>query len=277
MKRFLLILLIIPYLVQAQNKVSQNIKFSKDDSMKVVVDIPVTTKSNIIVDSLMLKTIINEFHEKNKKGFWEVIQGILSTLILPIIIGYLGYKYTRSQGISNARIEWIKNFRPLTSKFITGIMKTQTSLQELDETVTELLNVRNSINAIKNDLEDLSTLQTNSTPNNPNRKEGLIEIEKKKAEIEKLELNKSDLQKKSEEKYEKYKIDYFELSQLSNEILISLDPKRYETHYLLSIKIKELLKYVYENETNTFDNLAEEIRLDIIKVIAEQWRIAEGT
>ena len=276
MKKSLIILLIIPLVLFGEKNGLKTVKTPHTDSLQIIVKAPPASKSTLQSDSLLLKTLMAELQKKDGKNFWDILTS-LATLAVPFVLGFIGYKYTRSQSISNARLEWIRNFRPLTSKFFAGMIKSQSALEDLKTSYKEWEEVYSSERDVIDRLNERYDLKHQRQIISAD----VTEIDK---EINYLENLKTRIEPQAiaaeaglKVYYDNYKKESVDVYQSLNEVIVTLDPETYkETQLPLYNRILDLFAGYKDMKVNDLDPLIQAIQLDINRVIVEQWQLAGG-
>lgn len=277
MKNLSLLIFLIPFTLFGQENGQQQVVMRKADSSTFVINIMVSPNTKGLSDSIVLKSLLDKLNKKDEKSFWDKYSGLFVALI-PIVLGYFAYTYTRRQSITNARLEWVKNFRPVVSRFITGTLKSQTALEELNNVAELLEEKEKNVNEAAERLTKLLVDKQLMSTDNPKMKEVEKSVINEEEKAKETVVQNDIAHKEFKNYYEKYKIESFDLYQSLNEVLVSLDPQTYGiTHQNLNKTINEMLSYDFEEGRDGFDKLIERVRLDIQKVLAEQWQMAQGS
>src|SRR3954468_23980145 len=115
MKHVILLLLLLPLSLFSQKKKPvcepSKITFLKCcDTTNVVVN--VAPQQNCLWDTTFIKAVIGKTATKNP---WWDKWGSFVIALIPILLGFLAYRYAIKQMIAKARLEWIDNFKNSSS------------------------------------------------------------------------------------------------------------------------------------------------------------------
>lgn len=213
-------------------------------------------------DTTLMKALITKLSAKDSKGFWDTVSPMLLAL-LPILLGFLGYKYAIRQMVAKQRLDWISLFRPLVSKLITEIVKAEVTFGEMYNLHEEFTNAQNEVTEIE---KEVSEKVKSKKP---------IEQElTDKLSVAKLKLTEKTKEKTDAEK--QYKIDFFVMYQLLHEVIINLDTALYPKQKELEQTIRDFQSSLDLDTNESPENLSQELISKIQEVIAEQRRLAEG-
>jgi hypothetical protein len=217
---------------------------------------------NVHTDTTLMRALITKLSQKAGKSNWDTILPILCAMI-PILLGFLGYKYAIRQLVAKQRIDWVASFRPLVSKLIAEILKVESTLQEF-------VYLEKEVETGQTNVSDLETKLAEST-----RLKKLVSKEMR----DNLDSAKSQLAQIINEKSEavkRYKNEFFVMYPLLQEVIINLDPVTYPEQNKLE-KTIELYQKSFDSETGLgTETLGKDLLEQIRKVITEQNRLAKG-
>lgn len=296
MSKSLVVLLLLAAVVGCSRKDSDSSRKKTAVAAKDTAAFLQPHYSQMTIDSNLEKALIARLTEKESSGPWTTILAIGIALI-PILIGYLGYTYTRTQTIANARLEWIKTFRPLVSLYMAGVLKARTAIEELEEKYDAYLAAEKAFDRAKStvdekigQLEDLKRRAANGFLTEQVIKknagdlfgEKIAEIKELKAVQEAKAVEKQNAEAALTPVFVQYKKETIDMIKSLNELLFYLDPKIYgKSHEDLEKSIWKLTRFNPDNSKwrkgEDLETLMETVRTDIRIVLAEQWQLAAGT
>jgi hypothetical protein len=245
-----------PAVVQPPESVRFTGMVTMDSNTKQFINI------NVHNDTMLMKELITRLSKKDEKSIWEKLSPFLLAL-MPLILGYLGYRYAIRQIVAKQRLDWITSIRNLGSRLITEMVKSQVTFAEIYSLHEEFTNAETEVNNLQ---EEVSTIKKQKKAVDKDLSDKL-ELAKKRLEEIKMEISEAKV---------KYKSDFFVMYQLLNEMIINLDTTLYSSHRQLETAITDFRESLDIDNDQNPEELSQAVIERIKEVVSEQRRLAEG-
>ncbi len=313
MKFFLLLLLVLPLRVMPQRH-NKQCKKCKDPCSNCMAPITPPTPNLVTVNlvdttccdlSNVANTLVKGL-KKDDPGFLEKYGGLIGTLIIAGVTLWGFSKALRqmyADNISKARLEFIKEIRPLGTEFINKTTETDWNIEDVNEAYTKMsiddtllkeannkkARVTDEINRLNEKSQRMRNYFTSKkskvSPSAANNHLAYLENKIKLTydELDKVknEASKITTKGKNEEiinsKKDTLKNSLLGLDKSWNALLLVLNAQSFgKTHEELSKLITDYIEAGNSNKRGEVSGTIKDIRNRIQKVISEQWDEAGG-